>query len=284
MFTKTGKVSVAAYIIILLSTVIVNSAPNPEIWLKTADAMMAEAQLIDNRNLRNAVTERAAELYLMYAYEETGAKGADALIKAGTLYVELGGVELIARALECATMVAHRPDAQRSAPDALLLKARIYRQQREWGRAVRSALNCAERFPRNDNAPLAIFEAAQIFENNIRNTVEAEKQYTRIISLYPASPVADQALFARAALYAADNKTEEAIADYLMVVNKYPKSEMADQALHEAINIYDRRLRDFAKAHELAVLFRQTFPHSGLLSRVERIESRTLRYARDAGP
>lgn len=180
-------------------------------------------------------------------------------------------------------MATYRPDAQRTAPDALLLKARIYRQQREWGRAVRTALNCAERFPRNQNAPLAIFEAAQIFESNIRNTAEAEKHYTRIISGYPASPVADQSFFARAALRASDNRNEEAIADYLLIVEKYPDSTLADQALHEAINIYDRRLRDFVKAHELSVRFRETFPHSALLSRVERIESRTLRYVRDAG-
>ena len=284
MLNKTVIVcSAATGLFILCSTGVANAAPNPDIWLKTADAMLAEAELIDNRNLRNAVTERAAELYRMYAYEESGPKGAEALVKAGKLYVELGGVELIARALECATMAAYRPDAARTAPDSLLLKARIYRQQREWGRAVRAALNCAERFPRNDNAPLALFEAAQVFESNIRNTAEADKQYTRIISSYPASPVADQALLARAALRAADNKTEEAIADYLMIVDKYPKSEIADQALFQAINIYDRRLRDFVKAHELAVRFRELFPHSGLLARVERVESRTLRYVRDAG-
>jgi hypothetical protein len=158
------------------------AAPPPEVWLQTADALRAEAGLLNGARLRKAVQERAADLYRQYAAAQTGPAGAQALLQAGQLYLELGGDDMLARALECAMLLENRPDASSLVPDALMLKVRLFRQQKEWGRAVRSALTCAEQHPKADCAPLALFEAAQIFETAIRNPSEAEIHYGRILS------------------------------------------------------------------------------------------------------
>jgi tetratricopeptide (TPR) repeat protein len=251
--------------------------------LQTADTLLEEAEMIDGRNLRKAVTGQAAALYVNYANAAGGTKGAEALLKAAQLYIEMGDVDAMANALACTTAVVVRPDAISLAPDALLLQAQIFREQREWGRAVRAAMNCAERFPRSEQAPTALFTAAEIMEKNIRNTREADTLYARIVESYSGSTITDQALFARASLRSGEGQHEAAIADYLAVTKSYPESALADQAMHDAIMVYDRKLKDFVKAYELAVLFRETFPDSSFLRRVSKVESKNLRYVKDAG-
>lgn len=258
------------------------AAARPETWLKAADALLAEAEMIDGRNLRRAVQERAADLYRLAGHELPGKTGADALLKAGKLYVELGGEALLAKALECATLVSLVPEARSLVPDALMLNVEIYRQQREWGRAVRAAIACADDHPRHPCAPQALLEAGRIFENSIRNPTEAERQYTRIIERHAASPAAADALFARAGLRAKAQRNEEALADYLALVAAHPTHDLADQALFEAITLAETRLKDFSQAYELAVRLRTEYPHSALRRRAEQVESRTLRYVRDA--
>ena len=266
---------------VCLTPLLVGAAPSLEIMMKTADALITESELMESRNLRKAVQERAAELYAQVAREGAGPNGAAALLKAGNLYTDLGGDTFLARALECATLATFRPDSPRLAPDALMLKVRIYRLQKEWGRAVRSGLACAETYPKSEAAPRALFEAAQVFETAIRNPSEAERCYSQVVSTYPASPVADDSLMARAGLRAKARQYQQAIADYLAVADSYPAGDLADQALYEAIDLYEGELKDYVKAYELSVRFRKQFPHSALLKKVEKIESKTLKYAKD---
>ena len=257
-------------------------APDTPRLRQTADALLAEADVIDRAPLRQAVRERAADLLRQIGMADPGPGGAQALLQAGELYLGLGGDAALAEALECATLVELHPANARLAPDAALLKVRLFRQQKEWGRAVRHALDCAQRHPQHTNAPAALFAAARIFEEHIRNPAEAEQYYGAILANYPGSPQAPEALAARAGMRAKARQYPEAVADYLAVVDSYPDSPGADQALYEAIVLCDSRLRDFPRAHELAVRFRTLFPHSALLKKAETVETRTLKYVRDA--
>lgn len=259
-----------------------SAAPPAESLLKTAEALRAEAEQLAGARLRQAVQERAAALYRHYADTQSGPAGARALLQAGQLYLDQGGDDNLARALECAILLEHRPDGAPFLPEALLMKSNLFRRQKEWGRAVRTALDCADRFPRHECAPRALFEAAQLFETSIRNPSEAETQYGRILAEYPHSPMAPEALMARAGLRTQARQYPEAIADCLAVADDYPDCERADQALFDAITLYDSRLRDFPKAYELCVRFRTQFPHSSRLKRVEQIETRTLKYVSDS--
>ena len=268
--------------ILLSSAPLPAAPPPPDVSLKSAEALRSEGELLNNRTLRKAVLERAAHLYRQYADAHAGPGGAKALLQAAQIYLELGGDDLLARALECVTLLEVRPDGAPLLPEALMLKARLFRQQKEWGRAVRTAITCADQHPQNDCAPLALFEAAQIFETAIRNPAEAEAHYGRILSEYPTSSVGPDALMARAGLRTQARQFPEAIADCLSLVETYPASERADQALFDAITLYDSRLRDFPKAYELCVRFRKQFPHSALLKKVESIETRTLKYVSDS--
>jgi len=250
--------------------------------LKVAEELDTEAEVIDDDDFQSALRSRAAELYREYAAQVGSEKAATALLKACDQYIKINNDEALSHALVCTMLVMERFGSSKVAPDSLALRGEIYAQKKQWGRAVKSWIACADTYPQSGTAPQALFRAGQVFQKYIRNPGEAERQYARVIATYTTSDVTDDCLFNRAGVVANCEKYEEAIADYLNLAKQFPASELADKAMYEAAVLCDEELKDYKRAYDLAVEFRQAYPHSALLKKMERIEAKTLKYVKDS--
>jgi tetratricopeptide (TPR) repeat protein len=267
------------FLVLAASLWAADADPGSSARFAVAARLRNEASLMQNRSLKQALLRQAAETFLQSAQADPAAVQPAALLQAAECLHELGGDEACAEALKALFLLGRQHPRHKLAGEALILQGKIFADNREWGRAVRAWIQAGEDFPGAASMPEATFACGEIFEKQIRNTEEAQKKYTKVITAYPRSAWAEKALMARAALYENADDHEKAVADYLALVQNYRESELADEALYNAIVLCERRIKDYKRAYGLCVRFKEQFAHSKYLKRVERTESKTLRYA-----
>jgi len=245
-----------------------------------AGAISAESENISDKGFRKALQIRCAELYRLHASSASGEKAAASLLNASRLFLKADDDAARAESFVCATMLVQNHGASSYAPEGMLIIGEIYAGIREYGKAVKTWIECADKYPKaSEIASESLLRAGDLFRKSIKNKVEAEKQYSRLISTYPASKNASLALMNRAEINDEEKRYDMAVTDYLTIARKMTTDEIADTAMYEAIEITEDNIKDFKKAYELTVEFKQKFPNSAHLKKVERMESRLVKYA-----
>jgi len=247
---------------------------------KTADYLSEEIEYINDKDFQKILRFKTAEIYQLYAHNNDGEKAAEALIKAGRLYLKGSDDESLAGGFVCLATLLKNFESSAFVPEGMLLIGEIYARKKEYGRAVKTWIECAEKYPKTSEiAAQALLKAGETFKKSIKNKTEAEKQYSRIITNYFSSKVTAQALMNRAEIYAENDKYDLAVNDYLRIAREISGSETADTAMYEAIDIMENKIKDYKKAYELVMEFKQKFPNSAHLKKIERAEARLVKYA-----
>ncbi|MBM4148303.1 MAG: hypothetical protein FJ224_04600 [Lentisphaerae bacterium] len=249
-------------------------------YLAAGMEILSEAERCTDRTMSRELLYRAAETLGKAAETSSGPEAEEALFRSAEVLLKINDYESRSLAFTALCLHGKRFPSGRLAPDAGMLKGEFYANERIWGRAVKTWTDTAAAYPAAPVAPLAHYRCAKVFEENIRNAGEAIRCYTTVIEKYPKSDVADDSLMARAGIRNRERMFNEAAADYLAVAEQYTTSDTADRAMAKAIELTESDLRNYAEAHRLCVEFRRRFPHSSLLTQIERIEARTLKYAR----
>ena len=252
-----------------------------ELHGQVGQKLLAECEMIDGKALRHDLYIQAAEAFLRSAALLNGDDAARAYLKAGEAFVAARDDDAIARALAAAMAALESAPKGRLAADALVLKGDILAGEGEWGRAIGAWTQAEKVHPSDPPAAEALFKCGRAFEQKVRNADQADATYTAALTKYPRSPFAPKSLMARADLKQNGKKYEDAIADYNLLVKTYPDDEQADDALYAVVDIYEGPLKEYKLAYETAVRFRKQYPHSPFLGKVERIETKTLKYAKE---
>ncbi|NQT88239.1 tetratricopeptide repeat protein [bacterium] len=251
---------------------------NAEHYYKAAERALAEAEMVEGKDLARELKIRAGDAFLRSAELGSGQLSEEALVRAAESYVAADDRESHGKALMATLMVAENFPKGTKAPAALLLQGDIFAAEKEWGRSIRSWMAIPAAHASSSEAPQALYRAGGVFSDRIKNMQEARAAYSQCVEKYPQSDIADDSLLARARLSEKEDDYESAIADYLNLADTYTAGELADRALYDAISLYERKLKDYPKVYELSVRFREQFPHSEFLDKVQKLEDKTLRY------
>lgn len=125
-----------------------------------------------------------------------------------------------------------KPPAAAGAPTAAPGPAQLNQMGQDqlrrgsWGSA-RSAFGALlTQYPRSDLAPEALFGIGQAFENEGKGS-EADSVYALVVQRFPTADRAPTALYKRATALRVTGRTEEAKVLYRQIVDKYPRSDAA---------------------------------------------------------
>lgn len=118
-------------------------------------------------------------------------------------------------------------DADR--PDLLLLRAQAELGAGQKDKGLATLRFIAERHPRSQAAPTALFRYARLLWNSDRNT-EAEQAFSDFVRRYPRHDHAAEALYAIARIEQSSERTERALRSYARLAQEYPKSRLAREA------------------------------------------------------
>ena len=248
--------------------------------LQISDYIANEAENITSKDFKKMLQIKSAELYRLYANNNDSEKAALALLNASKLLLRTSDDNAIADAFVCATIVLKKYEKTSFAPQAMLLLGEIYLKMKEYGRAIKTWIECADKYPSaSEVASQSLLNAGDTFKKSIKNKPEAVKQYSRIIEIYPSSPVCAKAYMNRAEIYADDKKFDLSVQDYLSISRKMPTNELADAAMYSAIDITKNEIKDYKTTYEMVVEFKQKFPNSSYLKKVEKIEAQVVKYA-----
>jgi len=251
---------------------------NAKAYLDVATQLRGEAGLTEDRELKKGLLMQSGEAFLRSADGLSSEQAQKALLDAAATFRLAGGEDTLAKVITVTFLIERRFQGTDAAAKALVARGEVYAEQKEWGRAVASWTKVHKEHPSSEAAPEALFKSGQIFADKIKNTDEATKAFGAVLKDYPKSDVADDALFAQAQLKEDAKQYAEAATDYLALSKRFPDSSLADKAMFAAINIYDKSLKDYRKAHDQAVEFRKLYPHSEFLKKVESIEQKTMKY------
>ncbi len=185
--------------------------------------------------------------------------------------------------------------------DARWLTAQAYYGAKDWVTAAQEYLGFQRDFPRGEQAPEALYQAAQSYERlslrpelDQRDTERAINMYERLTTEYSRSEFVEEAKEKRRRLrnklaekvylnaeYYFDHKRYEAAEIYLVdLIEKYPDSDwLAVGYSLLAETFCEQGLRD--RASELYELLLDTFPDSDAASEVD---DRLPSGCREAGP
>lgn len=107
--------------------------------------------------------------------------------------------------------------------------------------AARTAFNdLLTRYPTSDVAPDALYYVAESFAAE-KNTIAADSAYDAVVTRYPSAPRAPAALYKRARLRVASKQTADARTLIQELRRKYPKSDEADLACGLIANVCPKR-------------------------------------------
>ncbi len=111
-------------------------------------------------------------------------------------------------------------------PAQLYQMAEDQRRRGSYGSARGAYGSLLTQFPRSDLAPDALFGIAQAFESEGKGA-SADSVYQLVVTQYPQSERAPTALYKRATAMRVAGRADDAKALYQQIVTKYPRSEAA---------------------------------------------------------
>lgn len=160
-------------------------------------------------------------------------------------------------------LIPKTPDAQLAKAEKLYLKTELLIPQLEkksvpkekiqsyWQKTLQEYQKVLDRFPKSEQAPMALLKQGMIYEENLNQADAAIAIYKKLIQTYPESTSATEALYRKAGLLA-DVKKEgpaelEAIEDLKRLINKSPTSQFASKAQFKIGSIYEN-IKEYQQA------------------------------------
>jgi len=150
---------------------------------------------------------------------------------------------------------------------AVMKSGEKYSEQGKWTEAAAFFMRVPKEYPRDPKAPLALHNAATIYER-AKRPEEAVAAYTALADSYPQAPEAADSLFTAGRIQENIAAYDRAAPLYEAVVTRYPQSKHAPEALRNAGVLrqtlgenekavrhfaeYARKYKDHADARELA--------------------------------
>jgi TolA-binding protein len=151
---------------------------------------------------------------------------------------------------------AYRDSAGSIDPRALLAGAfRGALLSERYADAVRLAQLYRSRFPADRHTPRLLLQAAQVAQKQLNDVHTASEWYRAIVSEYPSSPEADDALVSLGTLLAHMGSLNEALELFESCERRFPASELLPRVRDEVkrIRLFDQKSRD-AGLEKLALL------------------------------
>ncbi len=123
--------------------------------------------------------------------------------------------------------------------------------QKKYPEKIASLEKLLSDYPRSDYADDAMYEIGRAYVL-LEKHDEAITGYNRVIAQFPQTNLARKAALEIGMLYANNNESEQAIAAYKEVVNKYPSSEEAKVAIEsmQAIYVENNQINDYLAYRE----------------------------------
>ena len=128
---------------------------------------------------------------------------------------------------------------QYAAQRAIFIKADVYFEEEEWGKASEEFLRIPKKNSDSYLSSESLLRAAICYEE-LDNTDEALKQYLNLTDNFPNSPRIPQALFAQGRLHELNDNVEEAVRVYSVLKLDYSYSNWTKLAVNRIIDLRSR--------------------------------------------
>lgn len=181
-----------------------------------------------------------------------GARGTEALLKAGRAAEKINNPSkafgYYKRALDDSL-------TQNARKKALLGALHSATAAKNFNEALRFSLIFQEQFPTDARLASVLFDAAKIYQDQLKDFHQAINLYEQILHDAPASPFVDDALLNEAEALRQSGSLEQAVQLYESLEKRFPASELIERARDaaEAIRLFELKDRD-AGLEKLALL------------------------------
>jgi len=147
--------------------------------------------------------------------------------------------------------------------DAIYRKAELLASElRDYLGACSELESIPKLFPDSPIAARALLRAGGIYYDILNATDKSIECYEKIVSSYPLSSEAPQALFDCGKIFEAKGEYNKAIKKYRTLYTDYKASDLAPEAMVRTARIYEEKLNDIDKAIEIYSVILSTFPET----------------------
>ncbi|HOX38818.1 MAG TPA: tetratricopeptide repeat protein [Candidatus Brocadiia bacterium] len=167
-----------------------------------------------------------------------------------------------ARAVDVFIAAAREMPDNEHAPAAMRRSVRILLGLKRYEVAASVCRECLEKFPLDPYAAYTLYDLADVEEESLRDTDQAQKHFEQLLKDYPKSVLARAALYRLAQCYAKSGAREEALAAFERLADEYPTDCRAPASLMAAGKLLRGGLKKPKQAAKVFEKLREAYPAS----------------------
>lgn len=207
-------------------------------------------QMGDSYGLREDYPK--ALIYFEKALPLKGARGTEALLRAGHAAEKINNTAKAFGYFKRALGDSLTQDARKN---ALLGAIHSATGAKNFNEAIRFSLMFRDQFPNDTHVASVLFDAAKVYQDQLKDYRQAISLYEHILRDVPTSPLVDDALFNEAEALRQSGSLEQAVQLYESLEKRFPSSELIERAHDavEAVRLFELKNKD-AGLEKLALL------------------------------